>query len=474
MSRGWVFEIFLSLTRHCWQCWRLVCHPNTLAAKVLKQCYFPDNSVLQAECKSSCSFLWKSFIWRIELLEARSRWRLGNGASVSIYKDRWIPRPITFKVISPTVLGESASVQMLKTVTGSWNLELVKETFMKEDVDLILSLPCSSSNVIDSFMWHYDKLGTFSMKSAYHIGCNLASNSSLSGLNLSNSWWKFLWRIKVSSKVKLLVWRACHNWIPSNVNLAMRGMKVDCSCPFCSTKPESTIHALWFCPTLKKVQTMCSFLRNLKYIRNGLVHASNSIHAVDIIPWADSSLEDLKRVNFPLVIDYGAHRLRGISQRPPDVRQFKMNLDAGNDVVKRKAGIGLIVRDCSGDVLASCALSVMGGFSLAVAEATTIRRGISFACEVGLFPCTIESDAQLVMNLINSNSFPLSEIGLVISDICKFLVDYPSCTIVYTPREANVAAHTLAKMGLKSSSDHYWMEDVPPCVAPVVMGDCPS
>ncbi|KAK2640695.1 hypothetical protein Ddye_028490 [Dipteronia dyeriana] len=218
---------------------------------------------------------------------------------------------------------------------------------MKEDADLILSLPCSSSNVADSFMWHSDKLGTFSVKSAYHLGCNLASNSSSSGLNLLNSWWKFLWRLKVPFKVKLLVWRACHNWIASNVNLAMCGMKVNCFCPLCSTKLESISHALWFCPTLKKVRTMCSFFRNFKvtegmrfmefmiicmnqlfpagmeflcmimwriwYRRNGLVHASNSIHAVDIVPWADSYLEDFKRENFPLVIDYGAHRLRGIS-----------------------------------------------------------------------------------------------------------------------------------------------------------------
>ncbi|KAK2654122.1 hypothetical protein Ddye_013978 [Dipteronia dyeriana] len=207
-----------------------------------------------------------SFMWGEggELLEASSRWRIGKGASVSIYRDHWIPRPITFKVISPLVLGESTSMQMLKTVTGSWNVELVKETFMMEDVDLILSLPCSSSNVTDSFMWHYDKLGTFSVKSTYHLGCNLASNSSSSGLNLSNSWWKFLWRIKFSSKVKLLVWRACHNWILSNVNLAMRGMKMDCICPLCSTKLESTIHALWFCPILKKVRTMCSLFRNFK------------------------------------------------------------------------------------------------------------------------------------------------------------------------------------------------------------------
>ncbi|KAK2654121.1 hypothetical protein Ddye_013977 [Dipteronia dyeriana] len=67
-----------------------------------------------------------------------------------------------------------------------------------------------------------------------------------------------------------------------------------------------------------------------------------------------------------------------------------MNSDAVIDVVKRKAGIGLIVRDCSGDVLASYVLSAMVGFSPAVAEAMAIRRGISFACEVS-FPHYLHS-----------------------------------------------------------------------------------
>ena len=121
--------------------------------------------------------------------------------------------------------------------------------------------------------------------------------------------------------------------------------------------------------------------------------------------------------------------------------------------------------------MASCALSVLGGFSPAVAEALAILRGLSFAREVGLFPCTVESDAQVVVNLINSTTFPLSEIGLVIRDICNFLHDNQGGSIVYASRQANLAAHSLAKMGLNSSTNCFWMEDVPLCVAPVVLGD---
>jgi hypothetical protein len=114
------------------QCWRLLCNPLSLAARVLKQCYFPDSSLLQADCKSSSSFLWKSFVWGRELIAAGSRWRIGSGASVLIYQDRWIPRPSTFKVISPPLLGEAATVQMLKNPSGSWNSELIREFFLPE------------------------------------------------------------------------------------------------------------------------------------------------------------------------------------------------------------------------------------------------------------------------------------------------------------------------------------------------------
>ncbi|TXG57190.1 hypothetical protein EZV62_018503 [Acer yangbiense] len=115
---------------------------------------------------------------------------------------------------------------MLKNLSSSWNVELVKESFIKEDADLILSLPCASSNVLVGF--------------------------EFTGFVV-----EVLWRIKVPSKVKSLVWRACHNWVPSYVNLAKHQMKVDYIVPLCSKNPESTIHALcseemgWFMPQIQ-------------------------------------------------------------------------------------------------------------------------------------------------------------------------------------------------------------------------------
>ncbi|KAK2644116.1 hypothetical protein Ddye_019311 [Dipteronia dyeriana] len=129
----------------------------------------------EAECGTSSSFLWRSFMWGRELLDAGSQWRIGRGDSVLIYKDRWLPRPTTFKVITPPILGESAKVQMLKTPSGAWNERFIREHFLTEDAESILSIPCSFSQTNDSLTWHYEKLGCFSVKSAYHLGCSFLS-----------------------------------------------------------------------------------------------------------------------------------------------------------------------------------------------------------------------------------------------------------------------------------------------------------
>ncbi|KAK1556521.1 hypothetical protein Q3G72_006651 [Acer saccharum] len=51
------------------------------------------------------------------------------------------------------------------------------------------------------------------------------------------------------------------------------------------------------------------------------------------------------------------------------------------------------------------------------AEALAILKGLQFAKDSGLWHCAIETDAQAVVNLIGSDNIPLSDVGLIISDI---------------------------------------------------------
>ena len=100
--------------------------PDSLVAKIFKDCYFPDSSFSEAKATKSSSFLWKSLVWGRELIEKVSRWRVGNGRSIRIYRDRWIPRLFTFKIYSPPMLGVIATVDMLKSHHGMWNEALMR------------------------------------------------------------------------------------------------------------------------------------------------------------------------------------------------------------------------------------------------------------------------------------------------------------------------------------------------------------
>ncbi|TXG46769.1 hypothetical protein EZV62_026063 [Acer yangbiense] len=161
-----------------------------------------DTVLDNAECGRASSYLWKSFICGLELLKAGSCWRIGDGASVSIYEDHWLPRPFTFKPFSSACLDHGSLVKDLLLPDGGWNVALIQESFWPEDANMILSLPRPQMAVPDSLMWHYDKLGPYSVMSGYHFGCNLSSSASSSRFSSSKSWWKFLWHMHIPVKVK--------------------------------------------------------------------------------------------------------------------------------------------------------------------------------------------------------------------------------------------------------------------------------
>ncbi|KAL5757908.1 hypothetical protein ACOSP7_020519 [Xanthoceras sorbifolium] len=86
------------------QGWRLITNLKSLVAVVLKHIYFPNSFFLQAKAKASFSFVWRSIVWGKNLLDKGVRWRVGNGETISIYNDKWLSRPLSFRVISPHVL----------------------------------------------------------------------------------------------------------------------------------------------------------------------------------------------------------------------------------------------------------------------------------------------------------------------------------------------------------------------------------
>ncbi|KAL5804903.1 hypothetical protein ACOSQ3_031703 [Xanthoceras sorbifolium] len=238
------------------QCWRLIFTPNSLAGRVLKSVYFPLVSFLKAPLGSSPSFVWRSLLWGRDLVILGSRWRIGNRESTFVYRDRWIPRPSSFRIFSPVVLDPLCKVVSLKTPSGGWDSNLIWSSFLPDDTTLILNLSCSSSNHHDYLMWHSEKSGVFTIRSGYWTAFShklQLSNPSCSmvwGVN----WWSVFWRLKIPSKIKLFCWRACNSWLPTFQALRSCHMPVLDSCKGCGFAEETVLHAVWSCSALKVEQ----------------------------------------------------------------------------------------------------------------------------------------------------------------------------------------------------------------------------
>lgn len=127
------------------QCRRLVQFPDSLVGSILKAKYFPRGTLLEANLGSRPSMAWRSLFAARDLLHEGLLWRIGDGKSTLIRRDKWIPRPSTYTVQPQCrILTQEAKVsELVDSLTGSWNVALIRSIFQGHEADLICNLPLS-------------------------------------------------------------------------------------------------------------------------------------------------------------------------------------------------------------------------------------------------------------------------------------------------------------------------------------------
>ncbi|KAK2635585.1 hypothetical protein Ddye_030377 [Dipteronia dyeriana] len=102
-------------------------------------------------------------------------------------------------------------------------------------------------------------------------------------------------------------------------------------------------------------------------------------------------------------------------------------------------------------------------YNLRVAQTMSLHCGLMLAQEV------VETDAKVVVDMINKVENPRSEIGLIILDVLKLIGNGSERRVCFVPRKANLVAHCLAKCGLSIERDMVWLEECPQNVTRVVL-----
>jgi hypothetical protein len=234
------------------QGWRLLQDLNSMVAKILQAKYFPNSTFLQANLGSKPSYVWRSLFNSRELLVQGMIWRVGDGKSIQVWGDRWLPNQTSYAVQSiQNIISPNAKVaDLIDGELKGWNLSLIKEIFDEDEAKAICQIPLSPGLPKDRLICMGTKNGDFTVRSAYHLSKELKEREGeqCSSGEKGEEIWKVLWAMEVPNTVKLFCWRACNNLLPTKTNLFFKKVVDNMKCPCCEADDETIIHALWECP----------------------------------------------------------------------------------------------------------------------------------------------------------------------------------------------------------------------------------
>jgi hypothetical protein len=232
------------------QCWRIIQNHDSLIAKVFKSRYFPRSNFMEAQIGYQPSYVWRSIFSARTVIEKGSRWIIGNGQQVRIWKDNWLPNQAGFKVCSPcNVLETDACVsELIDTNTRCWNRNLIREIFSPFEAQQIFNIPLSWRLPNDNMIWHWERHGDYSVRSEHHMIKEVVTlNTPEASSSNNQEIWKAVWKIKAPQNVKNFLWRLARDILPTRGRLKRKRLSLDTICPLCFEAEENRDHLFMRC-----------------------------------------------------------------------------------------------------------------------------------------------------------------------------------------------------------------------------------
>jgi len=152
---------------------------------------------------------------------------------------------------------------------------------------------------------------------------------------------------------------------------------------------------------------------------------------------------------------------------PPPFGVIKINWDAYVNAKKKYVGIGIVARDDKGAVLGARAVTVVAAPK--VAEAMAALKAILFCKVASFFEVILEEDAKQVIDEVISATPTLNAAGHFVEGITAEIQGLRNVSMVHVGREANNAAHCLAKEASYNFIDSVWLKEIPSCILHVVL-----
>jgi len=230
---------------------------------------------------------------------------------------------------------------------------------------------------------------------------------------------------------------------------------------------------------------IASLAYHIWFSRNQRVFENKRIPEVDIINRAAHSIRDF----------YSAHHLQHAETAPTNASAHSSNSSArfskpsckpkwtkpADNLVKANSdanlqiegwwGLGSIVRDAKGLVLATATWQTPGVKDVMFAEAFALMKTMRLAIDCGFRRVLFEGDNEKLMKRIQTEELEdRSYLGFIMKEIQVLQSLFDTCQCNFINREANATTHSLAHLA-HSNPNEIWIEEVPEAISDVYVTD---
>ncbi|KAL3520032.1 hypothetical protein ACH5RR_018181 [Cinchona calisaya] len=381
-------------------------------------------------------FFWRSIIKGRKVLMRGIRWRVGNGRSISVWEDPWVPIPYLFKVPNQSRnLRPNARVcEFIDHKRKEWKVQALKSLLNDYVVEQILEIPTSPFLPEDSMSRSKER--KFS---------------------------KAIWKLNVPPKVRIFMWRACSDISPTGYNLRIRLAGDERRCAKCGSLAETDKHIFFernFAKTVWSelipaneliLSSMSSFKDLFRWImetkdaqlaellavvtwliwrsRNERIFEGKERDAEQIGRYTLNFLQECRNINGRLE----GHINVVIKKWAPPTRDLlKINVDGAYS--EKGVGIRLVVRDYQGEIQAITVDRAPGAIDAEYTESLAFLMGLKFVKDFGISHFVLEGNAVNMANRFNSKKPDLSVSGTVIEGIRKMRSEFTMVKVAFMLR----------------------------------------
>ncbi|WJX23528.1 hypothetical protein P8452_12731 [Trifolium repens] len=505
------------------QAWSLMAEPEKLVARIFKARYFPRSTLFDAKIGVNPSYAWRS-IWKArDVIITGCRWTIGDGKRISVMSDPWLRGQDHLWLHAP----QSQSMynlcvyNLLLQDSKEWDLHKIYSIFPEPVATNIINTPLLAEVHEDKLTWIFEKHGCYSVRSGYKNYIKMTT--SIQPQRVDGDW-SSIWQIKAPPKTKHLLWRVCRGCLPTRTRLHERHVPCPSDCPICSNGDEDDLHVfftcfhsqqVWLAAGLRDIITprLLAF-DNVKAIlfdicknelddvagavamimwclwnnRNNCVWNGIKDTAKDVASRAAHMLHDWRAINY--LQQHSAQTTTAVlinSSLAPSQQQqainfelprwqrprpywWKCNVDASFTQNPSITGWGWCIRNSNGSFIAAGTNSRKHNFTVPEGEALAILEALRVASSRGWSNIIFESDSKVVVDAIKATSHGRSELCSILQEIKALLQTNPNFEVKFTKRQANMAAHTLARAAISWSSRTFH-NSIPSCIEHFIINE---